>query len=240
MKASASGKTTQFCMCYRDFADPECRTRRKSQMTAYFLSVFLGFFGADHFYLMDYYSGFAKLATFGGCGAWWVYDIVRIGSSPVYANEYRLAYDLPHWFYVMFTVAFFSCLGYFVFVVLGRAYKFEKAKNKFLVQEAVQQRKMIDAAGAFNPEDAIGMPGFASYAVPLPTEAYHGYGAVPEAVRQSGSLNPFSPYGVFQHATNGYSPPGMYDGRLRPKNPHDFAMKASAPAYPNGFSYDGY
>merc|ERR1719502_2008136 len=95
------GKAQSFCKCYRDWADPECRTKRKSQMVAYFLSVFLGFFGADHFYLGNFYSGFAKLATLGGAGIWWLIDIVRIGSSPVYANEYRLAYDLPHWEYVM-------------------------------------------------------------------------------------------------------------------------------------------
>jgi len=225
LKSSSLGKT-QFCKCFRDWADPECRTKRKSQMTAYFLSVFLGFFGADHFYLAEYSSGFAKLATLGGAGVWWVYDIVRIGSSPVYSNEYRLAYDLPHGIYVMFTVAFFTLLGYFMFAVLGRAYRFQKAKNMFLMQEAEQNRKMMDAHPS-NPADSIGMPTFASYGVPLPTEQYHAYGAVPEQVRQSGQLNPFSPYGVLQHASKGYSSSNMYDGQLRPKDPADFARKAS-------------
>ena len=36
----------------------------------------------------------------GGCGIWWVLDIIRIGSAPVYAHEYRLAADLPHWAFV--------------------------------------------------------------------------------------------------------------------------------------------
>jgi len=140
-----------------------------------------------------------------------------------------VAYDLPHWFYVMFTVAFFSGLGYLIFAVLGRAYNFEKAKNKFLTQEAEQHRKMIASVGSFNPGDSVGMPGFTSYAVPLPAETYpyHGYGAVPEQVRQSGALNPFSPHGVLNHATTGFSTPGMYDGRMQPNNPQDFARKAS-------------
>lgn len=229
-----------FCKCFRDWADPECRTKRKSQMTAFFLSVFVGFFGADRFYLMEFYSGFAKLATFGGCGLRWVYDIVRIGSSPVYANEYRLAYDLPHWFYIMFVVAFFSCLGYFLFGLLGRAYQFEKAKNKFLMKEGLQHRKMIEAAGDINPEDAVGMPTFASYNLPLPAEMNNGYGAVPEVVRQSGSANPYSPFGVFEHATKGYSPPGMYDGHLRPKYPEDFAARADCRMQYSGAMGYGY
>jgi len=242
LKSSAMGKTTQFCRCFRDWADPECRTQRKSQMTAFFFSVFLGFFGADHFYLQEYYSGFAKLATVGGAGVWWVYDIIRIGSSPVYASEYRVAYDLPHWFYVMFTVALFTGLGYFIFAVLGKAYRFEKAKNKFLMQEAEQHRKMIDSVGKSNPENSIGMPGYSSYAMPLPVETYpyHGYGSVPEVVRQSGAGNPFSPYGAFNHATTGFSTPGLYDGRMQPNYPEDFARKASFMPVPPTSAQMGY
>ena len=33
----------------------------------------------------------------GGLGFWWVYDIVLIGTDPIYAGEYRVAYDLSHW-----------------------------------------------------------------------------------------------------------------------------------------------
>lgn len=228
LKATVSGKTTKFCRCFRDWADPECRTKRKSQMVAFLLSVFLGPLGADHFYLNNFYSGFAKLATLGGCGVWWVWDIIRIGSAPVYANEYRLAYDLPHWFYVMFTVGLFSFLGYLFFGVLAKAYKWEKAKDKFLMREGEQHRKMMSSANSFFPEDKVGMPTCSSYSMPLPASGYGCYGAVPENIRNSGDLNPYSSYGFFQHATKGYSQPGPYDGRAKHENPVEFARMASA------------
>jgi len=237
LNVSAGGRPMMFCKCYRDFADPECRTRRKSQMTAYFLSVFLGVFGADHFYLGNYYSGFAKLASFGGLGVWWVVDIVRIGSSPIYSSEYRLAYDLPHAFYVLFTVCLFTCLGYFIFGTLTRAYNNQRAKSKFLRREEELHAKMLATTGIKNrPGDCIN-PGFSSYAMPM--NPCGNYGAVPENVRQSGQLNPFSAYGVSQHATTGYSgPPGRYNGHSQPRNPADFAMRASC-AMPQYQEYAG-
>lgn len=216
-------------------------------MKAYFLSVFLGMFGADHYYLGSYYSGFAKLASFGGVGLWWVYDIVRIGSAPIYADQFRVAYDLPHWFYVLFTVSFFTVLGYFSFVLLIRAYKYEQAKTRFLRhEEELLQQQLKEEAAQF-PEEGVGMPTLASYPLPYPAprSSDGGYGTIPDIVKQSGHLNPFSPYAVFKHATNGFIPSGQYDGRLRAKNPDLFNYKASCAApegqqlqgYPGGYGY---
>eukprot|EP00397_Hematodinium_sp_SG-2012_P018499 GEMP01018955.1.p1 GENE.GEMP01018955.1~~GEMP01018955.1.p1 ORF type:complete len:381 (+),score=32.41 GEMP01018955.1:284-1426(+) len=56
-----------FCVCDKDWADPECRTRRKSQATAYVISLVAGFLGADMFYLGFPDVGALKLCTLGGC-----------------------------------------------------------------------------------------------------------------------------------------------------------------------------
>eukprot|EP00971_Amphidinium_carterae_P175043 3469910-Amphidinium_carterae.1 len=50
-----------FCQCEAEWADPECRTRRKSQRFAYMLSMFLGLFGADQWYLGFWRSAVLKL-----------------------------------------------------------------------------------------------------------------------------------------------------------------------------------
>ena len=40
------------------------------------LSYFLGWVGADRFYLGQYWLGHAKLLTFGGCSVWWIIDLI--------------------------------------------------------------------------------------------------------------------------------------------------------------------
>lgn len=102
------GKPLAFCMCDAEWADPECTTRRKSQTTAWFLSVFLGPFGADYFYLGFPLWGLGKLCTLGGLGTWWLVDVVRISAGPVYAYDYRTANDLSHWAAV--TALVFVCM----------------------------------------------------------------------------------------------------------------------------------
>merc|ERR1719310_1804638 len=61
-------KRVAFCECNTYWADPECRTPRKSQTTAFFLSLFLGMFGADQLYLGFTSTAFSKLVTGGGLG----------------------------------------------------------------------------------------------------------------------------------------------------------------------------
>jgi len=227
---SAWGRKTSFCQCNRDWADPECRTRRKSQRVAYFLSVFVGYLGIDHFYMGLYYSGFAKLATLGLGGAWWIFDVVRIGSAPVYASEYRLAYDLPHWFYVMFTVAFFTAVGYFLFGFVAVAYKREKAMSRLLMQEDEHLHKMRSATHPINPSDTVGMPTFASYPLPLPPQHPNGgYGAIPPSVKKLGQMNPFSPYAVWQHALQGWRPCNKYNSHMQPADPYEHERMCNPP-----------
>jgi TM2 domain-containing membrane protein YozV len=42
------------------------------------LSIFLGTLGIDRFYLGYTTLGIVKLITLGGCGIWWLYDLIMI------------------------------------------------------------------------------------------------------------------------------------------------------------------
>ncbi|CAE8600746.1 unnamed protein product, partial [Polarella glacialis] len=131
---SPRGKGMSFCQCDRDWMDPECRTPRKSQQKAFLLSMFGGFLGLDRFYLGEAESGMAKLATLGGCGFWWVWDIARIGSSPVYASNGRLAADLPHYMYVFLVVLWAAGLSYLIFGVCGSVVHRHEATKRAMRQ----------------------------------------------------------------------------------------------------------
>lgn len=48
----------------------------KSFVVTFVLSVFLGVFGADRFYLGKPGSALLKLITFGGFGYWWLIDVI--------------------------------------------------------------------------------------------------------------------------------------------------------------------
>ncbi len=50
----------------------------KNRMIALPLSMMLGFFGADRFYLGKYKTGALKLVTFGGLGMWWFIDATML------------------------------------------------------------------------------------------------------------------------------------------------------------------
>lgn len=117
-----------FCECDRDFADPECRTPRRSQLYAFFLSLLAGFLGLDQFYLGFPAFGFMKLVTLGGFGLWYVVDVARIGSAPVYASDFRVARDLPHWAFVVSSFTFFFMLGFAL--VMFQTITYRKGKRK--------------------------------------------------------------------------------------------------------------
>jgi len=53
----------------------------KKKSTALILSIFLGEFGIDRFFLGYTGLGIVKLFTIGGFGIWWIIDIIKIANG---------------------------------------------------------------------------------------------------------------------------------------------------------------
>jgi len=77
-----------------DEAPHEPEISKRSRGVALLLSLFGGVFGLHRFYVDKPRTGIAMLLTFGGCGVWYLYDLVLIA-----AGEFRDSEDLPlrHW-----------------------------------------------------------------------------------------------------------------------------------------------
>ena len=61
---------------------------QKRWLTAFVLSLFFGFFGADRFYLGKAGTAFLKLITFGGLGIWALIDFIMIATKSMPGVEW--------------------------------------------------------------------------------------------------------------------------------------------------------
>jgi len=192
--------TQAFCTCDRDWADPECRTKRKSQLAAYLLSIFFGPFGVDQFYLGFPRTGIMKLLTLGGFGVWWVVDIFRIGSAPIHAHNFRVANDLPHWGFVVSAVFLCILVGFTIAYFTALSAHGRRRKEAMLAQSEEEWRNRFD------------MPVYsvAYESDTMKKHPYAEYGAVPYRPEQ-----PFRAYGPPVGAN--FGTPGPYCGAMPPQ-----------------------
>lgn len=64
-------------------------TLKRSWLAALLLSIFLGGFGIDRFYLGEIGSGVAKLLlSWMTLGIWWLIDVIRIATKSVKGIEW--------------------------------------------------------------------------------------------------------------------------------------------------------
>jgi len=96
-------KGSKYCMVCGKETRPEaeicvtCGTRLgragcaegKSWFVALILSIFVGWFGVDRFYLGKIGTGILKLLTFGLMGIWWLIDIILIATDNMTDSEGR-------------------------------------------------------------------------------------------------------------------------------------------------------
>ena len=73
-----------------DEAPREPEISRRSRGVALLLSFFGGIFGLHRFYVDKPRTAIAMILTLGGCGIWYLYDLVLIA-----AGEFRDSEDLP-------------------------------------------------------------------------------------------------------------------------------------------------
>jgi hypothetical protein len=83
-------KTIGYCHCDSKYVNVNigtnvvpCSYKRKGKLETFLISFFVGYLGADWFYLarddVGYnVAGAFKLITLGGCGIWWLVDWIRI------------------------------------------------------------------------------------------------------------------------------------------------------------------
>jgi hypothetical protein len=134
-------------------------------------------FGADQFYLGYWWpQGILKLLSLGGCGLWWLYDLVRIGSTAVpSADSYRLAANVAHWAFVLILISFFSVVGFALSIWSMKSARLAKAREVLLLRAA-------DGSVGYGSQGPGGGYGaFARSSAPMQQGIFRGYATTLQA-----------------------------------------------------------
>lgn len=156
VSGAAQATRLSFCHCDTNWADPECKTQRLSQVTTFFLSLFFGVFGVDQFYLGYIWPyGVIKLLTLGGFGLWYLFDLVRIAASPVLtAGRFRVAADLPHWAAMLILISAMCLIGFGISILSILYQRLRKAREIMVLQaEEAMARRLAQGKKPFAEED---------------------------------------------------------------------------------------
>lgn len=60
---------------------PQPQGEQRDFLVALLLSILVGQLGIDRFYMGYIGLGILKLLTFGGCGVWWLIDVILIATK---------------------------------------------------------------------------------------------------------------------------------------------------------------
>lgn len=192
----SAGELT-FCQCNKGWADPECSTKRQSQLTTFLLSIFVGFTGADLYYLGCWQYATLKLLTLGGGGFWWVYDVIRTGSAPVYScRGFRVEADLNYWVYLVLTIAWLLVISFTISILTMMSVRRSKRAGGM----HMNAKEEANSAENWKYEDLDGTKfwGTADSRVkpPIMQRSFQGYGApLPALLHNAGAPYAASFYG---------------------------------------------
>lgn len=154
--------------------------------------------GADQFYMGFMGLGVLKLCTLGGFGFWWIFDIIRIGSTQVYTgNKFRLAADLPHYVFVISSVMLAGFLGFSIAYIVTRRFRSKRRKEGYLKQMEDARNQEEEVCKTFAEPYGMGDKNYGSLGfggMPPTNGAYAGMptmgmGLTPPRFPMSGTLS---------------------------------------------------